>query len=58
MILYFDKIDISRVGALAAAMGSRVSINAAAQPYIALKTTLTDSPVALLRQAIDVMAKA
>ena len=58
MILYFDKIDINRVGALAAAMGSRVSINAAAQPYIALKTTLTDSPVALLRQAIDVMAKA
>jgi transcription-repair coupling factor (superfamily II helicase) len=58
LILYFEKIDINRVGALAAAMGSRISINAAAQPYIALKTTLTDSPIALLRQAIDVMAKA
>ena len=58
LILYFEKIDINRVGALAAAMGSRVSLNAAAQPYIALKTTLTDSPIALLRQAIDVMAKA
>ena len=58
LILYIEKMDVSRVGALAAAMGNRISINAAAQPYIALKTTLTDSPITLLRQAIDVMAKA
>ncbi|HBL41071.1 MAG TPA: transcription-repair coupling factor, partial [Ruminococcaceae bacterium] len=58
LILYFKKIDMNKVAALAGAMGSRISINAAAQPYIALKTAITDSPVSLLRQAIDVMVKA
>ncbi len=58
IILYFEKIDMNRVAALAGTMGSRMTINAAAQPYIAIKTSVTDSPISLLRRAIDVMIKA
>ena len=56
LLLYPEKLDMDRVGNLAAKLRGRVMVSAGNKPYITVKLASGQTPLEAVRQALAAMA--
>lgn len=55
LVFYWDDIDMNKVGRLSLIMKGKVSVSASSKPYIAVKLSLTQEPLDVLKQVIKIL---
>ncbi len=57
LLLYVDKVDMSKVAVLVKAMRGRILVSTGPKPYITVKKGTGQSPLDTLKEALDLMAE-
>ena len=57
LLLYVDKIDMSKVAVLVGAMRGRILVSTGPKPYITVKKAPGQSPLEALKEALDLLIK-
>lgn len=58
LLLYVEKVDMSRVAVLVKAMRGRILVSTGPKPYITVKKAMGQSPLETLKEALDLLSQA